>query len=542
MKTAMNIANHQLRLFGTLEFDEVLQAVYGVCEELWSPPAMGLLIWDADLEVFSDTLFFGPKGASLEPLTEIFAGRLERHMDLSGPAAGVIESTRDQIEKFPGDLAPLYYLRIQEGEALTAIILLAGIGEQQPAELEESLKPYSLFLALNNAWEVRELKRENERLRSRYDDLELTNSNLEEQTRKLIRDVEVKDALRYRRMEKEKVLFEISSAVRSSLEIQQVLEMACQNLGRRPFEVSRALILRVLAGSDLFVYEHHDGQTQPVRDRFFSEAGRQFVEVVLSKTAPCELSERDETLIAGFDPDFLQSFGFMSALLVPIIMREKTIGAIFLQDCKFPRQTWSIDDLTYFGALADQLSVAIENADLHEEKKQQAVTDGLTGIANRRHFNEVFAKEFERARRYAEPLSLAVFDLDYLKKINDTYGHSAGDDAIKAIARVLSNSSRSIDLPARYGGEEFCLLLPNTLLEESVLIAERIRKIINETGIEGPGQISASIGVANFPLHGSDPDDLFNRADEALYAAKQGGRNRVCVYDLPEGNPESVAK
>jgi diguanylate cyclase (GGDEF)-like protein len=220
----------------------------------------------------------------------------------------------------------------------------------------------------------------------------------------------------------------------------------------------------------------------------------------------------------------------LSGLLVPIIMRDRAIGAMLLQDCQTPRH-WSIDDTAFFGSLADNLAVAIENADLHEEKKLQAVTDGLTGVSNRRHFNDMFQKEFERAKRYAEPLSLIIVDLDYLKKINDTYGHQAGDEAIRSIGKVMSQSCRSVDLPARYGGEEFCLLLPNTDLEMAAVIAERLRKLINETQIEGPGNISASIGLANYPLHANETDSLFMRADEALYKAKQSGRNRVCISD-----------
>lgn len=532
----MDIANHQLRLFGTLEFEEVLEAVYGVCESLWAPPAVGLLVWDSDLEVFSDNMFYGARGKELEPLTEVFAGRIERNFEITAPLFGEITAKDIEPATIP-TFGPVYFIRIQDSKTLTAVILLAGIGSQDPAELNEALKPFSLFLALSNAWEVRELKRENERLRSRYDDLELTNSSLEEQTRKLIRDLELKDILRHSRIENERMLYEISAAARSSLEIQPVLQTACDRLGKQKVDHGRAIIVRVMAnGENLFVSEHHHATVEPVKDKFFSDAGREFVKVLLTKTAPCDLSDLKMAKSAGFDPEFLRSLAYQSALLVPIILREKTIGGILLQECALTR-AWSIDDLSHFGALADQLSVAVENADLHEEKKMQAVTDGLTGISNRRYFNEVFLKEFERAKRYAEPLSLAVFDLDYLKKINDTYGHAAGDDAIKAIARVLSNSSRSIDLPARYGGEEFCLLLPNTHLEESVLIAERIRKLINEVQVEGPGTISTSVGVANFPLHANDPEDLFERADQALYSAKAGGRNQVRVYDIPNGHP-----
>lgn len=537
MKTVMDIANHQLRLFGTLHFEDVLKAVHGVCDSLWNPPALGLLVWDTDLEIFSDTRFFGPKGPELEALTEVFAGKIERRFDISDPSFGSVSPFDVAPVPFPDGLGPIYYVRVQDETALTAVILIAGIGTHEPAELHAALEPFSLFLALSNAWEVRELKRENERLRSRYDDLELTNSTLEDQTRKLIRDLELKDILRHRRIEDERMLYEISAAARSSLEIHPVLQTACDLLGRK-IDQGRAIILRVLANEEdsLFVSEYHHDSVEPVRDKFLTEEGQRFVHELLSKTAPCDLSDLKLAERAGFEPAFLSSLEYQSALIVPIILRERTIGGIFLHECGLSR-SWSIDDLSHFGALADQLSVAVENADLHEEKKMQAVTDGLTGISNRRYFNEVFTKEFERAKRYAEPLSLVVFDLDYLKKINDTYGHAVGDDAIKAIAGVLSNSSRSIDLAARYGGEEFCLLLPNTHLEESVLIAERIRKLINEVEVKGPGFISSSVGVANFPLHASDPDDLFERADQALYSAKQGGRNQVRVYNVPNGHP-----
>ncbi|HIA54203.1 MAG TPA: sensor domain-containing diguanylate cyclase, partial [Candidatus Melainabacteria bacterium] len=213
---------------------------------------------------------------------------------------------------------------------------------------------------------------------------------------------------------------------------------------------------------------------------------------------------------------------------VPLIMRERVLGCLFLQDCTEPRD-WSIDDISTIGSLADNLSVAIENAELHQEIARQAVTDGLTGVANRRSFNESFSREFERARRYNEPLSLVIIDLDFLKKINDTYGHKAGDDAIASIGKLLKQSSRVSDVAARYGGEEFCLLLPNTELDMAEQLAERIRRKINEVHVEGPGTISASIGVASYPSHADDPDLLFQKADTALYAAKQSGRNRVHV-------------
>src|SRR5262249_769847 len=148
---------------------------------------------------------------------------------------------------------------------------------------------------------------------------------------------------------------------------------------------------------------------------------------------------------------------------------------------------------------------------------------------NRRSFNNTFAREFERAKRYGQCLSLILIDLDFLKVINDSFGHQVGDEAIKEIGRMLKQSSRTIDLAARYGGEEFGLLLPNTDVAMAEQSGERLRKVISDVHIEGPGHISASLGVATYPTHADDPDSLFKKADDALYQAKQSGRNLVKV-------------
>ncbi len=530
MKSTVKHSNYLMRMLGTLDFNEVLETVADILLSTYSPKCVSILIWDHDLDTISDKFFYGPDRQLLSEATEEYAKQLDDSAgSFDDKAAGDFEAEEADI---PDDLA-VRYIRIQQDGQICGAILIAGT-DVPASEILQKLSEYPLYLAITNAWEIREIKRENERLRSRYDDLEDQNSSLEEQTRKMIQDLTVKDALRFRTIERDKLLYEISSAMRSSVEIQQVLQNAVNNLGQK-FDLSRCLILRPSSQTGaLLVYEFHNSATAPIQQKFFSEAGQEFVRSIMDKTAPCELGDGELGTSYGFDKDFLNSFGFLSGLIIPLIMRTRTIGAIFLQDCIMPRP-WSIDDLTFFGALADHLSVAVENADLHEEKKTQAVTDGLTGISNRRNFNDCFYKEFERAKRYAEPMTLAVVDLDYLKKINDTYGHTAGDSAIKAVASVLSSSSRSIDIAARYGGEEFCLLLPNTLLEESVLIAERVRNLINETEQEWGGKISASIGVANFPLHANDPDDLFKRADEALYKAKENGRNQVYVYDTTNG-------
>lgn len=169
---------------------------------------------------------------------------------------------------------------------------------------------------------------------------------------------------------------------------------------------------------------------------------------------------------------------------------------------------------------------------MRAELERLANTDVLTGLANRRNFLEVLGREMERSGRYARPLSLILLDLDYFKKVNDTHGHAAGDDVLRAAARVLRAVGRDVDLPARVGGEELAMLLPETDSPGAEIVAERVREGIQRTEHRSPAgkafSVTASIGVASVDVTGGDTgDSLLQKADEALYRAKRGGRNRV---------------
>lgn len=162
-----------------------------------------------------------------------------------------------------------------------------------------------------------------------------------------------------------------------------------------------------------------------------------------------------------------------------------------------------------------------------------ATNDGLTGIYNRRSFDMIIAKEFDRASRYERELSLLIVDIDHFKQVNDTYGHVAGDDVLKALANRLSKQLRTNDHLARYGGEEFVIILPETPLEMAHLLAERIRKSTEEREYQVGNQtihITLSIGISSFPSHADTLEEMIYHADSALYEAKDSGRNRVCDY------------
>ena len=158
-----------------------------------------------------------------------------------------------------------------------------------------------------------------------------------------------------------------------------------------------------------------------------------------------------------------------------------------------------------------------------------ARTDSLTGLPNRRAFDEGLATELERARRDDAPLGLVLVDLDHFKRVNDEHGHEAGDHALRRVAGVLRTATRPFDTSARLGGEEFVLLVPGADGEAAAELAERVRAEVAGHFGHGPVRLTTSCGVASHPRHGETPGALLRAADEALYLAKERGRDRVVV-------------
>jgi len=174
-----------------------------------------------------------------------------------------------------------------------------------------------------------------------------------------------------------------------------------------------------------------------------------------------------------------------------------------------------------------------ELAEANARLAQLAVTDGLTGLYNHRHFHERLALEVERSSRSGLPLSLLMLDVDHFKQFNDTFGHPAGDEVLRQLARVLADTRRANDVVARYGGEEFAVILVDTAKFTAAKVAERVRERVFShdfsDAAQKAGRIGVSIGVATFPDDGRDAELLVRAADTALYAAKRAGRNRVVM-------------
>ena len=227
---------------------------------------------------------------------------------------------------------------------------------------------------------------------------------------------------------------------------------------------------------------------------------------------------------------FINKYEIQSLIIVPIYVQQKPFGVMLVYS---PRKVPTNNELNFLRLFGNQIEFAVIIADLFATVKKQSVTDPLTGLYNRRYFEECITKEAERAIRLNQPFSLISLDLDYLKKINDTYGHQAGDTAILTIAKVMKKNARSIDIPTRFGGEEFSILLSGVDSHGAVIAAERLRMAIEMENVPQVGQITASIGVATFIEQTDRIDTLMEMADQAMYQAKLEGRNKV-VYAKPD--------
>jgi len=218
--------------------------------------------------------------------------------------------------------------------------------------------------------------------------------------------------------------------------------------------------------------------------------------------------------------------------VAPLIIHEGLMGALQVNSDD-PGRVWHESEILLLRTVADQVAVAVNHAWLFAQIQQQALTDSLTGCFNRRSFEIQLDKDLLMARRVHQPLSLIMLDIDRFKHLNDFAGHDAGDAALRQLADCFHQELRGSDTAARFGGDEFALILPHAREEGALIVAERLRLQIQEIEIPGFGNLTASIGIASFPLHGNTRAELFRAADGALYSAKRAGRNCVRVASDP---------
>jgi diguanylate cyclase (GGDEF)-like protein len=233
-----------------------------------------------------------------------------------------------------------------------------------------------------------------------------------------------------------------------------------------------------------------------------------------------------------FFPNERQDSSIRSLVIFPITDDEFRCRGVFSVESNEPNQ-FTNEIMQIFSTLMENASVAFTRAVLYQRMELLATTDGLTGLNNHRHFQEILSKELERARRYRHPLSLLLMDIDHFKTFNDTYGHPVGDLVLKEISLCIQKSIRTNDIPARYGGEEFTVIIPETNQANAMIIAERVRTTIENHvihSLEKQLRVTVSIGCASYPAQASSQQELIDLADKALYYSKGHGRNQVNAY------------
>ena len=197
------------------------------------------------------------------------------------------------------------------------------------------------------------------------------------------------------------------------------------------------------------------------------------------------------------------------------------------------------NEIDYISELSAQSSVTLDKANVYSEMLKNATLDALTGLNNRRQFEARLKEQYAIANRQDTPLCAIMTDIDFFKKFNDNYGHSVGDVVLKSTANIIKSVLREYDIPSRYGGEEFCILLPNTSIKEAQIVAERLRAAVESSKLDVKSEktqqnehisVTISVGLAQLDVRDM-PEDLYMKADKALYDAKENGRNRVVVYE-----------
>ena len=308
------------------------------------------------------------------------------------------------------------------------------------------------------------------------------------------------------------------------MELEELLARACSII-QLAFQVSHVSL--ALRDENDLVMRAHQGMLTPC----FPPGGR----FPVTEAPWAEVIATSSTAIERDMSSATESFRLFkeaqSRLSIPLISFGQTLGVLTLHSSR--RNAFRQNELKPLESVADICANSIQNAHYVERVKQLAYLDGLTGIFNRRFFELRIMEEIERARRYSTSLAVVMADIDQFKQLNDEFGHLLGDEVLRQVSSLLQRQLRKIDIVCRYGGEEFAILLPQTNAQQALATAEKLRRAVQGWQFPGvPRTVTMSAGVAGFSTHGDTRDELIQAADTGLYAAKQAGRNRVCLPKL----------
>ncbi|HVG39247.1 MAG TPA: sensor domain-containing diguanylate cyclase, partial [Pyrinomonadaceae bacterium] len=318
----------------------------------------------------------------------------------------------------------------------------------------------------------------------------------------------------------------IANAIRGSLDVNNVLQMTVNEVGRALS--AQCCALRVIG----------DGTSPDLNKYYYRKGAERDIDQaeVTADLDTCQAhlaNYKESRVLDGHEKIGLPRRETIALAVVPLIFNERCIGVLLVRTDD-PQRDWQDNERLLLSTVAGQVAIAVTHARLFAQTKQQALTDALTNCHNRRSFEMQLEHDLQISIRNRQPVSLLMLDVDHFKRVNDTYGHDAGDGALRALADLLRRELRGMDTAARYGGEEFAIILPQVGMEDAEQIAERVRASIERTSIPQVGRITVSLGIATFPLHATSRDGLVSTADRALYKAKNSGRNRVCIPPPPQ--------
>lgn len=476
-------------VLSTFDLDEVLQRILAIARDYFHLPNVAILLLDKDAEQLCVRSQIG-----WDPGKDKIC--LGHHDGISG--ASVLKKRPVYAPDVTQD--PRYICAAQSTRSELAIPLMVGdevvgVLDCQSDRLDhfdhETIKLLTLF--------------------STQASIALQNARLYQLERQ-----------RARQLEAINTIAQQSTAV---MDLEELLARVCCVI-QKAFDVSHvSLLLR--EETDLVMRAHHGTLTPCIApsDRF--PAAREPWSSVIATSGT--VIEKDLSSTPDHERLFKESASRMS---IPLVSFGQTLGVLTLHSAQ--SNAFRDSELQSLESVADICANSIQNAHYVDRVKQLAYLDGLTGIFNRRFFELRIMEEIERARRYGTGMAVIMADIDQFKRLNDEFGHLLGDEVLRQVSSLFHQQLRKIDVVCRYGGEEFAILLTQTTAKPSVTIAEKLRRLVEGFQFPGvPRTVTISAGVAAFPTHGKTRDELIRAADNSLYAAKQAGRNRVCLASAP---------
>ena len=354
--------------------------------------------------------------------------------------------------------------------------------------------------------------------------------------------------------ESERIVAAVTQRIRQSLKLDEILQTTVDEV-RQLFKVDRVIIYKFEPDWSGLV------AVESLAEECMSILGFHVMDTCFKSTRAAYYQQGKTKAIkdietAGLSPchvDLLRSLEIRANLVVPILQQDGLWGLLIAHQCHHARQ-WQQSEINLFNQLAGQAAIAIQQSELYHQLQQAnhelqrlACSDGLTQVANRRCFDDTFNAQWQRLAREQASLSLILCDVDYFKLYNDTHGHLAGDDALRQVAKAISQTVKHpADLVARYGGEEFAVILPNTDIESAIAVARDIQNNVSALKKPHPHSqvsefITLSLGVATITPHSQlSPATLIATADQGLYQAKAQGRNCVVQMDCEEVDAKSL--